>query len=200
MPNLQRADYVRMGGWYFPIGFEPEGSAAEGWKLHIIAREDDAQSVLDCVVENVLEPNKVLHKFWKNTTPITDENDSNGGKWFVVYPNSTMQAFRLCADITATIRAMGFRPGPRPVPHEMQITPWVCTRYGSYIAKGVKDGQGGWRADNRTELKPPHVDNPWRQYIHYAWNGPAAMKLDPSMLSSFPSYGMSDIPQVFQVR
>lgn len=197
MPNLQRANYVRMGGWCFPNHFEPQGSACEGWKLHIVAREDDAQQVLDCVCDNVLEPDRVFHKFWKNTAPITNENDTNGGKWFVVYPNSILHAFRLCAEISATIRAIGFAPAPAPIPNEMQITPWVCTRYGSYIAHGVQDGQGGWRADNRTEIHPPHINNPWRKYIQYAWGNPGEFRLDASMLGSFPSYTMQDVPRAF---
>lgn len=200
MPNLQRAEYIRLNGWNLPTSFEPQGSASEGWKLHITAREADAQQLLDCVCENVLVPERVMHKFWRNTAPITDENDTNGGKWFVVYPNSIMHAFRLCAEITSTIRMMGFQPSGKAIPNEMQITPWVWTRYGSYFARGVQDGQGGWRADNRAELKPPYINNPWAQYIEYAWNGAENMNLDMNMVGSFPSYSMADIPEVFQVR
>ncbi|MEO1658539.1 MAG: hypothetical protein AAFR65_12525 [Pseudomonadota bacterium] len=198
MPALHRPNYMFFPGtrWYMPTDLDTQGTASEGWKLHIVARAEDAQTTLDAICENVLYPDRVAHKFWQNTDPITDENDRNGGKWFVVYPNSILHAFRLCTEITIIMRFLGLAPAPRPIPHELQITPWVCTRYGSYSFHGVQDGQGGWRADNRMESHPPHINNPWGQYAQYA-QGSENMTLDPSMVGSFPSYTMREIPQAF---
>ena len=195
MTVLQKPGYIKFNGWMVPVELDVEGAASEGWKLHIICRKGDAQTVLDRVCDNVLVPAKVAHKFWPNDDPIANADDVNGGKWFVVYPNSVMQAFSLTAAISRELRALGVLPTYTPVSHEIQVTPYVCTRYGSFMAKAVK-APTGWVRDDRERSHPPHIDNPWKNYISYAWdNGEPSAGVDLSYFELFPTYTNRDMPR-----
>jgi hypothetical protein len=186
-------EYVTSSTWKVWTGASDQCS--QGWKLHVaVATASDAQRVLTSVCNRALYPMEVAHKVWPTTDPIGNTGD-NGGKWLVVFPNSTLNAFTLVNAIDRAINRLGIDPpDDGAVPDELRVgCGHVYTRYGSYNYKGVLVGKT-WVADNRQQICPPGIENPWLQYNPMAEQGFAPPR---AWTEPFPRHTGRDVPRKF---
>ncbi|HEX5566381.1 MAG TPA: class III lanthionine synthetase LanKC [Streptomyces sp.] len=134
----------------------------QGWKIHISARLDNAEKVLDAVWDHCV-PRGVPFKFIPNRYLLHNRNakyaDRGGsGKFITVYPADDEQCRTLAEDLDALLAG---EPGPYILSDLRWGSGPVYVRYGSFTERHCYDEDGELRPaveDDKGRLVPDRRD------------------------------------------
>ncbi|MFI5806809.1 class III lanthionine synthetase LanKC [Streptomyces sp. NPDC051561] len=152
----------RSGDW---LALRPVESRlpAQGWKIHVSATLDNAQSVLERVMEYCV-PRSVAFKFVPSRYLLHARNAkyadrSASGKFLTVYPADDAQCREVATDLDALLAG-------EPGPYILSDLRWgegpVHLRYGSFTRRHSYDGRGELRPalENAEGVLVPDVRGP----------------------------------------
>ena len=180
--KCSEGNYFYNGGWMEWID-HPEvwdGMADEGWKLHVGGTVDNAQRILDAA-SAVFRHRRIHHKYLPKTEDFARQTGEQAGKWCAAYPGSVIEAFLAVHAVDEAVRRIdptwNHDNATTRVPYEKKVGGTVVyTRYGAYRLDAMQ-GPNGPIADNRFQVKPGHIRDPWFNYNSMAgsYNGVAPL-------------------------
>ncbi len=182
MPSLRSAQgfYFLNGSWMEWMDHQEvwDGMADEGWKLHVGGTPENAQTILNAVAP-IFRQRRMHHKFLPNTEEFANLTGTQVGKWFAAYPGNVIEAFLAVHAVDEAIRRIdgtwNHATATINIPCEKQVGGTVVyARYGAYRLDAMM-GPNGPIADNRSQVKPPHIRDPWFNFNNMAssYNGVA---------------------------
>ncbi|RKE17392.1 class III lanthionine synthetase LanKC [Streptomyces sp. TLI_171] len=126
-------------------GFRPDGPTLpdQGWKIHVSARLDTAQRVLDTVRPYCFE-HRVAYKFLRGPALVQTQNAKyasrgSSGKFMTLYPVGDAQLERCLDDLDA---ALDGAPGPYVLSDLRWRRGPLYLRYGAFTEQFCRDEQG----------------------------------------------------------
>lgn len=165
--------YLSLGYWRQWMGGKTSELPAQGWKLHVSAKTENAEEIMNSLLP-ALRKNKVPHKVIEDLGRYHKQSGTQTGKFITIYPKTLEEAKALAKLTAKKIKSKKLSKDKfTTIPGEKEISPGVFVRYGRITGEDLRDKYGNASTekllnnkdelvpDTRGSYKPEWVDNPF---------------------------------------